>query len=209
MSYFAALRQLYRALRGNPHGGGQRLKLVVWLLSLGLDMCIYDNLLLQQFHLLTGWDHVLVSDKVSNIISLSYRSLHSRVNESRRGVSSIILSWLDTGVSNGAMLVSSNLGSAGSSLDSEVFNIFISAGVFKLLRTLSLISVPWRRCRKTHFTEHAVWIQFEKQCFYHILVASVKLCRYSDMVCQMRTLMHPQHFISSTNKCVRAGTRPS
>lgn len=38
-----------------------------------------------------GRDHVLVSDRVSNITSLSYMS-HSRVNESRSGVSSIILS---------------------------------------------------------------------------------------------------------------------
>lgn len=57
----------------------------------GLGMCSYDNLLLRLFHLLKGWHHVLVSDKVSNITSLSYIS-HSRVKESRRGVSSIILS---------------------------------------------------------------------------------------------------------------------
>lgn len=113
----------------------------VWMLSLGSDVCTNDNLLLQQFHLLTARDHVLVSDNVSNITSLSYMS-HSRVKESRRGVSSIILSWFDSGVSKDVMLVSSNLGVARSSLDSDVFSIFISAGVFKLPRTLSLMSVP-------------------------------------------------------------------
>lgn len=92
----------------------------------------------------TSWqgdNHVLVSDKVSNITSLSYIS-HSRVKDSRRGVSSIILSWLDSGVSKDVMLVSSNLGVARRSPGSDVFSIFISAGVFKLPRTLSLMSVP-------------------------------------------------------------------
>lgn len=101
----------------------------------------YDNLFLWQFHLLTGWDHVLVSDKVSSITSLSYMS-HSRVKESRRGVSSIILSWLDSGVSKDVILVSSNFGVARWSPGSDVFSIFISAGVFRLPRTLSLMSVP-------------------------------------------------------------------
>lgn len=113
----------------------------VWKLSLGLDMCNYDNLLLRQSHPLAGWNHVLVSDKVSNITSLSYIS-HSRVKESRRGVSNIILSWFDSGVSKDVMLVSSNLGVARRSPGSDVFSIFISAGVFKLPRTLSLRSVP-------------------------------------------------------------------
>lgn len=108
---------------------------------MGLDVCTYNNLLMQQFHLLTGRDHVLVSDRVSNITSLSYIS-HSRVKESRRGVSSIILSWFDSGVSKDVMLVSSNLGVARTSPDSDVFSILISAGVFKLPRTLSLMSVP-------------------------------------------------------------------
>lgn len=112
-------------------------------------MCTYDNMLLRQFHLLTGWHHVLVSDKVSNITSLSYIS-HSRVKESRRGVPSIILSWLDSGVSRDVMLVSSILGVARRSPGSDVFSILISAGVFKLPRTLLLMSVPERK-QMTHF----------------------------------------------------------
>lgn len=133
--------------RGNPQetfGGGQAPQFG-FSLSLGSDVCTYDNLLLWQFHLLPGRDHVLVSDKVSNITSLSYMS-HSRVKESRRGVSSIILSWFDSGVSKDVMLVSSSLGVAWRSPGSDVFSIFISAGVFKLPRTLSLMSVPlWRQ----------------------------------------------------------------
>lgn len=136
--------------RGNPQetfGGGQVLEL--WFecrpwarICVPATTCCCNSS--------TSWwdettrDHVLVSDNVSNITSLSYIS-HSRVKESRRGVSSIILSWLDSGVSKDVMLVSSNLGVAISSPDSDVFSIFISAGVFKLPRTLSLMSVPWRK----------------------------------------------------------------
>lgn len=95
-----------------------------------------------QLRLLARWHHVLVSDKVSNITSLSYMS-HSRVKESRRGVSNIILSWLESGVSRGVMLLSSSFEVVTRSPASDVFSIFIRAGVFRLPRTLSLRSVPW------------------------------------------------------------------
>lgn len=115
-------------------------------------MFISENLLLRQFHLTAGWDHVLVSDKVSNITSLSYMS-HSRVKEVRRGVSSIILSWSDSGVSKDVTLASSILGVARSP-GSDVLSIFINAGVFKLPRSLSLMSVPTEtRDRKKNSTK--------------------------------------------------------
>lgn len=134
----------YTCLEYSPTFGGSISFPWAWTCA-AATTCFCDS---RQSRLLAGWHHVLVSDRVSNITSLSYMS-HSRVKESRRGVSNIILSWLESGVSRGVMLLSSNLDVVTRSPASDVFSIFIRAGVFRLPRTLSLRSVPlWTQVTK-------------------------------------------------------------